>query len=156
MHALLQAIAVSTPAIAYDLSSLSASYTDKSSSDSSGNYGITFHIRVTTDGTIDVVRVHNSDTNDAETYITPANGKNLWVRCTNVSGTSINAGDSAGSWHTLTSSTARSFGLTYTASAGSPDLISSVIKIELARDSGGTDVVADSGNTSLEIGNVGP
>lgn len=156
MFAILQAMAVSAPSWTYDLSSLTSVYTDKSSSDIGGNFGCTFHVRNTSDGTIDVVRVHNGDQNDEEVYVTPANGRNLWVRCTDVSGTPLNAGDATGSWHTLTSSQARSFGLTYTAGSGSPDLISSVIKLEIARDSGGTDIVADSGNTSIEIGNIGP
>ena len=154
MHSLLQAMTASSPAWRYDLTL--GNYDDKSSSDTSGTFGVTFLVRVSTDGTIDIDRAYNSDTNDVVTYITPANGKNLWIRCTQVSGTSLNVGDATGSWHSLTSSQARSFGLTYTASAGAPDLVSATIKLELARDSGGTDIVADSGNLSMEIGNVGP
>lgn len=141
----------------YDLSGITTSRTDKSISDQAGNYGYTFLIRNTLDATIDGDRVHNSDENNiVNTYLTPVNGKNLWVRCTLVAGTALNAGDATGSWHTLTSSQARSFGLTYTASAGAPDLDQSTIRLEIATDSGGTNIVATSDNCVVEVGNVGP
>ena len=139
--------------LTYDLSVLSSSYTDQDNVDRA--YKVVFLIRNTLDGTVDIDKNFEADIVDAAIYLTPPVGKNLWVRCTQNSGQAFNEGDAVGSWHSLTSSQARSFGLSFT-SSGSPDLQGANIDLEIATDSGGTDIVATKAGIAITIGNTGP
>lgn len=134
--------------VVYDLSDI-GSYSDTGAA--TQTYSVTLFFRATNDATVDVVRNVNGNTNNVEQYVDPADGPNLWIRCTDESGTPLNVGDATGSWHSLTSAQQRSFGLSYT-STGGVDFQVSSISFDLATDSGGSNIVASSGTISLTAG----
>lgn len=143
---------ITRPGVEYDLSTL-ISQTDRG--DAAGTYFVDFRFRVTTDGTVDVLKNFEADLPDLATYATPARGGTLYVRCSQNSGTALNVGDATGSWLSLTPSTERSFGLTITTSS-QPDLISANVDFELSTDSGGVVVVASKAGIVLNVGRNAP
>ena len=131
----------------YDLSSLASSYSDTGGATTT--YGITFTARDSiTDGTIDVLRTINSDLNNEELMLDPI-GTSLWIKATYVSGQTFTSGDAVGSWLELSAD--KSWTMSYTSSGGA-DTVSGVYKFELATDSGGSNIVADSGNITFQVG----
>ena len=132
----------------YDLSDLSAGYTDQDPSTTT--FKVEFLFRVSTDGTVDVDRNVEADLPDEAVYVTPPAGA-LWVRCTQNSGTALNEGDTVGSWLSLTPAQARSFGLSHI-SGGGPDQVVANIDLEISTDSGGASVVASKAGIDLTVG----
>lgn len=137
---------VSAVGSVYTLAGLTGFATDKDTTNSL--YEAKFVFRVVTNGTVDLLRNINSDTIPDETYVTPPGGS-LYVRCTQVSGTALNVGDTLSTWHNLTSE--RTFGLQISTSGG-PDLISAELDFDLATDSGGTNIVASASSIDIEVG----
>ena len=144
--------AFATPVVTvYDLSDLAGSYSDVGGT--SVTYSVEIIIRNTNDGTVDVTRGQSANQNNEENYLVPPNGMNLWVQCTQNSGTALNVGDTVGSWVTLESAQSRSFGLSYL-SSGPADSISTNIDLDIATDSGGTNIVASRASIVVTVGEI--
>ena len=136
------------------------SLSNVNSADDSNNfdatYSVTWRFNNTLDGEVDILRGQAGDLLSDEVYVFPPGGQNLWVRCTQNSGTNLNVGDSTGSWHSLTSSQSRSFGLSIAASGPDPDLISANVSFDIATDASGSNIVATVANRLCEVGHSGP
>lgn len=131
----------------YSLANLASEYADESTI--TDTYTVNFIVRDSiTDGTIDVTKAITSSELDEETYIVPT-GSSVWVRATYVSGDTFTSGAAVGSWLEL--STDRTWTMSHTTSGGL-DQISGIYKFELATDSGGSNIVADSGNITFRVG----
>jgi hypothetical protein len=135
----------------FDLSHV-GSLTDQSNG--VGTYGASYIFQNTLTGGLNTTRIFTSDPGVTGQYIGRLNGNTYYVRCTQNSGTSLNVGDTVGSWLSIDDTTSREFGISYSAGAGF-DQVTANIDLEIARDSGGTDIVATVAGLVITAGNTG-
>lgn len=133
----------------YNLSDMAASHTDVGGF--TDTYGISVIFR--TDGTVDVTKLINLDTNDqVDPYVSPTSEtSNTWVRCTFNSGDDMTSGDTRGVWHRL--DTERSFTQEHTTGGGN-DLLAGNFDYELSSDASGSPIEATKAGVTTQVGEL--